>query len=105
MEMQNVKFSRWTASTVFFAATLMGFAATVALTAAPAFSTQAAISGKIGSTFLIVAPLVNAGEGAADDVQVTGITLGNAALRSPALPLLLGSFSPHDLSGLHLPLD
>jgi hypothetical protein len=74
-------------------------------TAAPVFSTQAPLSGKIGETLVVLLPLVNTGTVTADSVQITSVSLGVAKLTSPNLPLLRGPYNPSDPDTLVLQFD
>jgi len=104
--MHSVRFSRWVTSALVCAATIIGFAsASLAQTGVPSFSTQQPISGMIGSNFMIVVPLANVGTGIAGTVEVTSISCGGAVLRTPALPLPIGSLSPNDFHMLVLQFD
>ncbi len=63
----------------------------------PSFSAQSPTAGLAGSNFEVILPLVNSGSAAAGSVQVTAVELSSAgivsaALRSPTLPVQIGSF-------------
>jgi hypothetical protein len=68
----------------------------------PAFSTQAPMSGKTDSQFVVLLPLFNIGTVGAANVEVTSATLGLSQLNSPALPVSVGTLSAGDHSVLDL---
>src|SRR5271166_2812300 len=104
--MHNVKFSRWTGSALICAAIIFAIASNgITQTGVPTISTGKAISGMIGSNFMIVVPLVNVGTGIAGSVEVTSVKFAGALLSSPTLPLPPESISPSGFRTLVLQFD
>lgn len=68
----------------------------------PSFSTLTPKSGVLGSTFVVLLPIVNMGTGTAGLVRVTSATLGRLRVSSPALPLAVGTMGSNDSKQLVL---
>jgi hypothetical protein len=60
------------------------------------------MSGVLGNSFVAILPLVNTGSGAAGDISITSVSLGDAALVDPVLPQSLGSAAASDFVVLDL---
>lgn len=71
-------------------------------TTGPAFSTQTEAAGVVASTFYVFLPLLNSGAAAANNVQVTGVSLGSVPPANPALPLVIGTLNASDSNVLNL---
>lgn len=96
--------SRW-ARAISLAAFCLGLASSVSAQAGPAFSTQAPISGIVGSTFTVFLPVFNTGAADAANVLVTSVALGHMAPTNLSLPQSIGTLVAGDHHVLDLGFD